>query len=134
MGKLLRENADIMTFDVNEYKKECANDKELLEIKQSELEIYKYEIEEELKGYQKKNNEVEMKIIDINNKAVRIYAELEREKNLDINDYSKLLGNQRKYNDKRYELFRDMEDIRIKTEDLKTVIKKIENDMEELKK
>ena len=30
MGKLLRENADIMTFDVNEYKKECANDKELL--------------------------------------------------------------------------------------------------------
>lgn len=134
MGKLLRENADIMTFDVKEYKKECENDKELLEIKQSELEIYKYEIEEELKGYQKKNNEVEMKIIDINNKAVRIYAELERAKNLDINDYSKLLGNQRKYNDKRYELFRDMEDIRIKTEDLKTVIKKIENDMEELKK
>mgnify|MGYP004458205259 CR=1 FL=1 len=134
MGKLLRENADIMTFDVNEYKKECANDKELLEIKQSELEIYKYEIEEELKAYQKKNNIVEMKIIDINNKAVRICAELESEKNLDIDDYSKLLGNQRKYNDIRYELFRDMEDIRIKTEDLKTVIKKIENDMEELKK
>jgi len=129
MGLIRDENQDIFEFNVEKFRTEFC-DPEIVNFKKEEWNIYIEEINETIKFYQRQKKQQTEELLTISNHLTEIYNQLEN--CTDIKEAVGLAKEKCMLETEYIQKIREIEDTRIKENDLSNTRKKLEFDLTRL--